>query len=117
MTPHDAPVDSAPEWRDAWGDALRSLELDVEAAEELMRSLHAGADELPRDLPFATWTTPRVSGPVPAELADRAQALLRRQMEVTERLAEAMGRTRSQRRALAKLDRAEHRPAFFDRAL
>lgn len=108
--------DSAPHWRAAWDSALRAVELDVDEAERLALAMHTGQEppELatPRD-----WVEPALLGAVPHEFADRARALLRRQVEVSERLAEAMVQARSQTRALGKFDRAERPPVFVDKAL
>ncbi|WP_432486127.1 hypothetical protein [Kineococcus esterisolvens] len=104
-------------WRDAWRSALRAVELDVDAAEDLIDRLHHEDDDVPEQAPAGDWIAPGLLGPVPAEFADRARALLRRQADVTERLAEAMVQIRSQRRGLAKLDRAERAPVFIDKAL
>ncbi|MEZ0166750.1 hypothetical protein AB2L27_18490 [Kineococcus sp. LSe6-4] len=103
-------------WATAWDAALAAVELDVESAERLIAQLHAGVDEAPEpaDRP---WVAPALLGPIPLEFADRARHLLARQTEVSERLAEAMVTVRSQTRALGKLDRAERRPVFLDRAL
>ncbi|MCI2240627.1 hypothetical protein MO973_35120 [Paenibacillus sp. TRM 82003] len=104
-------------WRDAWRSALRAVELDADAAEDLIERLHGEDDDVPEPEPRGDWIAPSLLGPVPAEFADRARALLQRQLDVSERLAEAMVQARSQRRGLAKLDRAERPPVFFDKAI
>ncbi|WP_369054509.1 hypothetical protein [Kineococcus terrestris] len=117
--PAPAPVPAAPAedpWRSAWSAALRAVELDVADAERLIERLHSD-DEAPEAPPARDWIAPALPGPVPAEFAELARELLQRQLNVSERLAEAMVQTRSQRRALAKLDRAERPPVFVDRAL
>ena len=101
-------------WRSAWTTALQAVEMDVEAAESLIERLHAGA-EPPAELPAAQpWVTPGLLGPLPLEFADKARELVQRQLDVSSRLAEAMVQTRSQRRALGKLDPAESIPVFVD---
>ena len=109
---------AAEEWRGAWSAALEAVEMDVQAAEELISRLHQDAQD--EELPVAAaqdWIAPSLLGPVPLEFADRARRLLRRQLEVSERLAEAMVQLRSHRRALGKMDRAERPPVYYDRAL
>lgn len=108
--------DATDQWRDSWDDALRAVELDVDDAEKLIHDMHAGVapPEIsePRD-----WVAPSLLGPVPTEFADRARALLQRQLDVSDRLAEAMVQARSQRKGLSKFDRAERPPVYVDRAL
>ncbi|PPK94502.1 hypothetical protein CLV92_1074 [Kineococcus xinjiangensis] len=107
-----------PGWRDAWSSALHAVELDVEAAEDLLARLHAGVDTDVAEVPVPQdWIEPSMLAPLPADFAERARRLLQRQMDVSERLAEAMVQARSQRRAMAKLEQAEHRPVYFDRPL
>lgn len=120
LGPHaslDTPVVEADEsWREAWVAALGQVELDVEAAEDLLDRLHRGADASePGQAPV--WSAPAVRGHVPAEFGERARALLQRQLEVSERLASAMVNARSQQRALTKLEPAERRPVFVDTAI
>ncbi len=69
-------------WDAAWEAALAQLELDVEVAERMLAH-----DHVPQ--PADPWAPPTNLGPLPAELADRARALLGRQLEVGRRLAEA----------------------------
>ena len=111
------PETSAPHWQAAWDSALHAVELDVEEAERLIAAMHSVPEDehespAPRD-----WIAPALLGPVPVEFADRARALLRRQADVTERLAEAMVQARAQRRGLGKFDPAERPPVFVDTAL
>lgn len=109
--------EAADHWRLAWDSALKAVELDVQDAERLIFDMHHAVDELP-ELPVAKdWVAPALLGQVPSEFADRARALLQRQLEVTERLAEAMVHARSQRRVLGKFDEPERRPVFVDAAL
>lgn len=69
-------------WEVAWDAALTALELDVDVAERTL-----GHDHLP-ETPDP-WAPPTGLGPLPAALADRARALLGRQVEVSRRVAEA----------------------------
>jgi DNA-binding transcriptional LysR family regulator len=84
------PGTSAPHWQAAWDNALRAVELDVDDAERLIAAMHTGTEEEPVTLAPQDWIAPALLGPVPVEFAERARALLRRQMDVTERLAEAI---------------------------
>lgn len=107
----------SPEWVAAWSEALRTVEVDVLHAEELLRRLHRDPEYVPEVPTGDTWTSPDVAGPVPAQFAERARRLLARQEEVGAALEEAMHHVRYQTRALAKLDRAESRPVFLDTAV
>ena len=105
-------------WYDAWCRALQAVELDVEAAEALVARLHAEQDEgAPAEVLAPAWTPPSLPGPLPGDLAERAERVLQRQLDVSRRLAEAMALARSHRRALAKLDASEPPPVYVDRAL
>ncbi|NAZ86322.1 hypothetical protein [Kineococcus indalonis] len=115
--PRPAPDAAGDDWRTAWAAALDAVELDVQTAEELVRSLHQGVDELPPSPPAQDWVAPSLLGPVPAEFAERARRLLQRQVDVSERLAEAVVHARSQRRALGRFERPEQPPVFVDKAL
>ncbi|GAB3216268.1 hypothetical protein GCM10027586_07730 [Kineococcus gypseus] len=121
MTTPVGPVEGVPgdRWRDAWSAALADVEVDVEAAEDLLTRLHDGEEELPEELlDPRDWVAPSLQGPLPMEFSDRARRLLQRHLEVSERLAEALIQVRAQRRALGRMDeRAERPPVFFDKAL
>jgi hypothetical protein len=108
--------ETLPAWFSAWDDALRSVELDVEQAELLIRRMHAGEDA-PEERLTQDWVAPAALGQVPHEFAERARVLLQRQLDVSERLAEAMIHARSQRRALGKFDPAERPPVFVDQSV
>lgn len=74
-------------WVERWHEALTALELDVDAAEELLRVAHLpDVAEVAR---VAAWRPPSDLGPLPAPLLVRAQALLDRQLDVARRTAEA----------------------------
>ncbi len=65
--------------------------------------------------PPRRWSPPTHLGPMPATLADRARALLDRQLEVSRRLAEAAALSRRQLRAASMLrQRAESAPVYLD---
>ncbi|WP_432565493.1 hypothetical protein [Kineococcus sp. SYSU DK003] len=100
-----------------WSRALSSVELDVRVAEQLLERLHSAEPPVEDDIRFTHWTDPGLIGPIPTQFAERARALLARQLDVSERLAEAVVHARAERRALAKLDPAERRPVFVDKAL
>ena len=76
------------DWTEAWESALTALELDVVVAERTLTLDHIA------DNPPAPWTPPVGLGPLPASLADRARALLARQIELGRRLAEAADMSR-----------------------
>jgi hypothetical protein len=84
----------SPTWEDAWDAALRTLELDVAAAEALL-SLDHIADAPPRP-----WAPPAGLGPLPVTMAERARLLLDRQIEAGRRLAEAADLSRRHLRAV-----------------
>lgn len=86
-------------FHDAWVHALDALEVDVAAAEELLRTAHlAPVAEVAR---AAVWAPPRDLGPLPLSLQVRGQALLERQLAVARRTAEALV---TNRRHLAATD-------------
>ncbi|MBB2899676.1 hypothetical protein FHR75_000464 [Kineococcus radiotolerans] len=105
-------------WRDAWSSALADVEVGVTAAEDLLTRLHRGDEDVPAELfDLQDWVAPSLLGPVPMEFGARARRLLERQLEVSERLAEALVQIRTQRRALGKMEAAGRPPVFFDQTL
>ncbi len=79
-------------WHARWEAALQALELDVDAAEALLRTAHLpDVGEVAR---VATWAPPAAMGPLPVALHDRARALLDRQLDVARRTAEAAALSR-----------------------
>ncbi|MEZ0493712.1 hypothetical protein AB2L28_15850 [Kineococcus sp. TBRC 1896] len=104
-------------WVASWSDALRTVELDVDRAEELIRRMHRDPGFTPEPPGADEWVSPDLEGPVPEQFAARARRLLQRQIEVSAQLGEAMGQARSQRSALEKLEQAERRPVFLDTAV
>jgi len=115
VTPVLAPAAvAAPSFHDTWVSALAAAEVDVDAAEDLLRRLHAGEDVGALE-PGPAW--PGGRGPIPVEFAERARLLLQRQLRVSEELTAALLHTRTELNALKKLDPAEQRPIFFDQAL
>ena len=96
------------DWDAAWAEALDDLEVSVDAAE---RVLHGDADPVP------AWYPPLMSAPIPDRMVERAQALLRRQVDVAEQLAAASLGTRRQLGVVSRVSaatRATPGPAFLD---
>lgn len=85
-------------WDAAWEQALATLEIDVAAAEHMLTLGHI-AQAPPRD----PWAPPVGLGPLPVVLADRARAVLDRQLDVARRLAEAADLSRRHSRAAEAL--------------
>jgi hypothetical protein len=82
----------ATDFHAAWVRALDALEVDVAAAEELLRTAHlASVEDVARS---AVWQPPRDLGALPVSLQERGQALLDRQLDVARRTAEALVRSR-----------------------
>lgn len=73
---------------DAWEQALDLLEADLRRAEELADT-GVGAQ-------LTTWAPPSLQDPLPGELRERAQDLIRRQQHVQERLTRLIAHTGSQ---------------------
>jgi hypothetical protein len=92
-----------------WETALDRLELDVILAE---RKLH---DPTAPDL--EPWDEPELVGPIPADLVDRALALLARQRAVRDRLAVTAQGLRRHQDFASRVDRATARtgrPVYLD---
>ncbi|MGY4643774.1 hypothetical protein [Cellulomonas sp. URHB0016] len=99
------PAGNDARWLDAWAAALDALELDVVAAEDLLRTAHLTSVQ---DVAVASaWHPPTTLGPLPAALHVRASAVLERQLDVARRTAEALAYSR---RHLAAADLARPRP-------
>jgi hypothetical protein len=98
------------EWDAAWENALTSLELEVELVERMLTLDHLA------DLPSrARWTPPTGLGPMPAALADRARALLARQIEAGRQVAEAASLNRRHQAAAQALRAAPpSAPVYLD---
>lgn len=99
------------EWHDAWVAALDELSLHLDAAESLLR----------RGEPLAglpAWAPPVLRHPLPEELADRARAVLDRQLSLSENLVRAMASNRRQDMFMERLDggTVRERPSFVDQA-
>ena len=104
-------------WRSAWEAALADLDLELDAAEALLASTRsAGAAEAV--LALGSWTPPANLGQLPESLAERAQAVLDRQLQVIEDLAHAAVRSRQQLEVGRRMLPAEPAaPLFVDAAV
>jgi hypothetical protein len=113
---------TAPAWSTAWADALAELEMGVDEAEALLAAAHRtdgmdGADAVGRMTLRGGWVPPSHLGLLPASLAERATALLDRQLRVAQQLAEAASHSRRQLRAVESMRAAEEsRPVYLDTA-
>ena len=93
-TPSAPAPDLADPWVAAWSQALDELELDLGAAEALLRDAHLmSVEDVAR---HAAWRPRHDLGPLPAPLQVRARAILDRQVETSRRTAEAITRSRRQ---------------------
>ena len=100
-------------WVAAWSGALDALELDVDSADELLRTAHlTSVDDVAR---AAAWHPPLDLGPLPASLEVRARALLGRQLEAARRAGEAIVVSRRQLAATRLLsNRSTESAVYFD---
>ncbi|WP_299036293.1 hypothetical protein [uncultured Pseudokineococcus sp.] len=113
--------DTGQAFHERWEAALADLELEVEAAEDLLARLHHDA-ETPPAAPRRPWAPPTGLGPLPAPLADRARALAERQTRTAEALGRAIVLNRRQARAVdaltdARQDRRDAQALYLDVAL
>jgi hypothetical protein len=93
----------------AWARALAELELDADRADAVLAAVRAGR-EVPQDW-HGTWAPPRDLGPLPASLADRARALLDRQIRTGHALAQACALTTEQVRRGERMSGSARQPA------
>ncbi|GAA2976599.1 hypothetical protein [Actinokineospora diospyrosa] len=108
--------DTAGAWNLAWATALDRLESDVASAEALLTEEHM-LRELPK---FDPWTPPAGLGPLPLDMRPRADAVLRRQLEVATKLAAAMSGAAMHSLVVGKMveDRRDPaRPSYVDVAM
>jgi hypothetical protein len=97
------------DWVRAWEAALEALEVDLGLAEQMLALRDAALD------PPDPWQPPVGLGPLPAELADRARALLERQLETARRMGEAAALARRHARAAQGMRaRGESAPVYVD---
>lgn len=107
------PAAESPTWDAAWASALERSELDIAEVEAMLARLHADPDHVP-DVP-APWVPPPRLGPLPASLAVRAEAVLKRHQRLAEELTVAITENRRHRRAVASLSRREAAaPVYID---
>jgi hypothetical protein len=96
--------------RQAWEQALDLLEAVTYQAQAQLRTFQpADAD---------AWTEPTLTGPLPADLEDRARRLLALQQQVIEQVPTAMERVRQQRSVTERFTQATSRtrgPVYVDR--
>src|SRR3954467_9409640 len=81
------PSDADVAWIVAWSNALDELELDVDKADQLLRTAHKTS--APEVAVASAWRPPHDLGPLPASLEVRARALLVRQLETARLVGEA----------------------------
>ncbi len=104
-------------WSTAWADALAELEMSVDEAEQLLLAARRSGDVDGVVAPTRGWLPPTHLGQLPAPLADRARALLGRQLRVAQQLAEAAAHSRRQLRAVEGMRAtAESGPVYIDTA-
>jgi hypothetical protein len=103
-------------WQEAWERALAALELDVDAAERLLRAAHEGQETgVPAGL--GSWAPPAGLGPLPESLAERAQLILARQLALIEDVATAAVRSRQHHEVARRMQATPNaRPLFVDAA-
>lgn len=109
----------APDWHQAWVDALEALELDVLAAERLLTSGRADSEAGdPDDQSFPlSWRPPEIAAPLPPALHTRAEEILARQLRVADGLVRAMGGNRRELQVARRMDSGtldRTRPVFVD---
>lgn len=103
-----------------WEAVLTALEIHLSAAETLVATPTTGADRTVPGIAEALastgpWHPPAGLGALPAQLADRARAVGRRQGLAVDDLGAALVRSRQQLSATAALDaRPDAGPAFLD---
>lgn len=103
------------DWRHAWTAALDALEADVAAVEAALTAEHRL-----RELPVTDrWSPPAGLGPMPLDLADRADAILARQLAAAAALAGAAATTRQHAAMVGRLAGlpGAPRPAYIDTSI
>ena len=91
-----------PRHHQRWETALDRLERDATDAERML------ADAAKP--PVGSWDEPDLTGPIPADLVDRAVAIRARQERIRTELAAALDAARGQHRFADRVDRATGRP-------
>ncbi len=113
--PADAPADrrGRDDRETAWARALAEMERVADHAEGLLRA--ARTPETADVAVTEPWRTPRGLGPLPADLAPRAAALVERQRDLVRRTAEQLGEHRRRLRTSDGLrTRAAAVPVYLD---
>lgn len=106
-------------WQQAWSEALDTLEYDLERAEAVLAAGRSGSARIP-EVHGTTWVAPQLPGPMPGNLRARAEAILTRQLRVSEELARGLAASRRevQLTQLMESHVADHTvPAFLDACL
>jgi len=97
-------------WRDAWASALDDLELSVAEGERILNG-----EQIVAPTP---WTPPVIEAPLPADMLERAQALLGRQRQLIDRTSAAMSGHRQRIDLVGKLSSSNTvvtgRPVYVD---
>jgi hypothetical protein len=109
------PAPANPDWHAAWVAALDGLEFDLDAAEQLLEDVRLG-----REVPVGDpWSPPPGLGPLPLDLAPRADAILARQLTVASAVAAGISHNRRQATMAARVEngRDTGRPAYLDCAM
>lgn len=92
------------DWTGAWVEALDRLELDVDEAERMLTGSLISPDEAQQN----RWVAPAGFGPLPETLYERAVQVNARQIEVTRRIALALGATRRESELAHRLSSNGH---------
>jgi hypothetical protein len=103
-------------WRAEWVAALDALEADVETIEALIMEDHRVRE---RQL-AGSWTPPIGLGPLPIDLAPRADAILARQLAATKVLVTTIAVNRRHAEVMSRIEvghQGAPRPAFLDQAV
>lgn len=107
------PSTGSPTWDAAWASALERCELDAGEVEAMLARLHGDPEHVPDAM--TPWLPPPRLGPLPASLAVRAEAVLKRHQRLAEELTVAITENRRHRRAVASLSRREAAaPVYID---
>lgn len=108
-----APTAESSTWDAAWACALERSELDLADVEAMLVRLRTDPDHVP-DTPAPWIPLPRL-GPLPASMAVRAQAVLKRHQSLAEELTVAITENRRHRKAITSLRRREAAaPVYID---
>ncbi len=110
-------VADEPDFRAEWERALAALDLDLDAAEALLASMRGGRELEVADA-LGSWSPPAGIGRLPDSLAERAQAVLDRQVRIIEDVANAAVRSRQQLEVGRRMSAvAPAAPLFVDAAV